>query len=564
VKFTKIKSIWKSFSITEKTIILLVVIVLCASGLTALYNLNQKFLQEIPLAGGSFKEGLVGSPRLINPLLATSDTDRSLTTLLYSGLIRYENDKLIPDLASKYEISDDLLEYKFYIKDDATFHDGSKVTSDDVIFTILSAQNPDLKSPLRSNWEGISIEKINDQEILFKLEKPYAPFLQNMTLGILPKHIWSQIDVKEFTLSNFNISPIGTGPYKVKEIRRDSIGIPTSYELTSFKDFTLGEPNIPKITFVFKRNQEEILEEYKNQKIDSVHSIDPKVAKGLQITGGQVLTSSLPRDFGLFFNQNQNPVLKNKSVREALELATPKNRIIDEVFFGFAKSVDGPVPSELLGDHSKTNYNLEQAMEKLALAGWTKNEDGKLVLVDGDEKQILSLSISTSNVSELKSIAEIVAEAWRELGAEVRVEIFEVADLNSNVIRPRKFETLLFEITSGRDYDYYPFWHSSQRNDPGLNITNYANIKVDDILEKIRDTEDLEIIKSELTEFNEEFKNDIPAIFIYSPDFIYLVPEKIKGVDIKNIISSEERFSNVYKWYIETDKVWPIFNKNNQ
>ncbi len=563
MKFNKIKSIWKSFSVTEKTIVAIAGFIFIISGLKTLYNLNQNMLEEVPVKGGSFTEGLIGSPRLINPLLATSDTDRSLTSLLYSGLIRYENGDLIPDLASKYEISEDLLEYKFYIREDAIFHDGIKVTSDDVIFTILSAQNPDLKSQKRSNWEGILIEKINDQEILFKLDKPYAPFLQNMTLGILPKHIWSQIDVNEFTLTNFNITPVGSGPYKIKKIKKDSIGIPISYELESFREFTLGRPFIDEIIFVFEKNQEELIRKYQDGKIDSIHSIDPGVAKNLQLSGKRVLTLALPRNFGLFFNQNQNPVLKNSEVREALELATPKNKIIDEVFFGFAKAVDSPIPSEIIENFSKTEYNLEKAKGVLEAAGWEKNDDGKFILEDNNSQEVLNLSIATNNVSELKNIAEIVAESWRELGAEVNVEIFETADLNSNVIRPRKFEILLFGITSGRYFDFYPFWHSSQRNDPGLNITNYANIKVDDILETIRNTEDTEVLKTELNKFYQEFKKDIPAIFIYSPDFIYLVPKKITGIEIEDIIASEERFNNIYKWYVETDKIWPIFNKNN-
>jgi len=477
-------------------------------------------LEEVPVKGGSFTEGLIGSPRLINPLLATSDTDRSLTSLLYSGLIRYENGDLIPDLASKYEISEDLLEYKFYIREDAIFHDGIKVTSDDVIFTILSAQNPDLKSQKRSNWEGILIEKINDQEILFKLDKPYAPFLQNMTLGILPKHIWSQIDVNEFTLTNFNITPVGSGPYKIKKIKKDSIGIPISYELESFREFTLGRPFIDEIIFVFEKNQEELIRKYQDGKIDSIHSIDPGVAKNLQLSGKRVLTLALPRNFGLFFNQNQNPVLKNSEVREALELATPKNKIIDEVFFGFAKAVDSPIPSEIIENFSKTEYNLEKAKGVLEAAGWEKNDDGKFILEDNNSQEVLNLSIATNNVSELKNIAEIVAESWREIGAEVNVEIFETADLNSNVIRPRKFEILLFGITSGRDFDFYPFWHSSQRNDPGLNITNYANIKVDDIFETIRNTEDTEVLKTELNKFIKNLKKTFRQ-FLFTAQILF-------------------------------------------
>jgi peptide/nickel transport system substrate-binding protein len=562
VKKINLKSIIKSFSLTELSVFTVILAIFCISALVFLYNLNQSFLVEIPERGGSITEGVIGTPRLINPLLAVSETDKALVNLTYSGLMRSTAEGLVPDLAEKFEVTDDLLQYHFYIRDGVTFHDGKEVTSDDVIFTILSAQNPELKSPKRSNWEGIGIERINDKEIIFTLSQPYSPFLQNMTLGILPKHIWVEIDINEFSLNTFNINPIGTGPYKISNIKRDSIGIPSVYTLSAFEEFSLGEPAIEKINLRFAKNQEELLTMYESGEIDSAYGINPEIARGFQLESKRLETFPLPRIFGIFLNQSQNPVLADKSVREALNLATPKTKVVDEVLYGFGTIIESPVPYHLLETNGIPAVdNLESAKEILAKAGWAKNEDGIMVLEDDDETKMLSLIISTNNIPELSKSAEIVATAWRELGAQVQVQTFTPSDLNSNVIRPRKFEALLFGLVIGRDLDFYAFWHSSQRDDPGLNITSYANIEVDGILETIRETKDQEVLSEQLGLFQNEIKSDVPAIFLYSPDFIYLVPEKLQGLNIENIVNAEERFSNVYNWYIETNKVWKIFVK---
>jgi peptide/nickel transport system substrate-binding protein len=560
VKKINLKPIIKSFSLTELSIYVILLGIFCISALIFLYNLNQRFLVEIPQEGGSITEGVIGTPRLINPLLAVSETDKALVNLTYSGLMRSTKEGLVPDLAERYEVSEDLLQYRFYIREDVTFHDGKPVTADDVIFTILSAQNPELKSPKRSNWEGIGIEKINDKEIVFTLSQPYSPFLQNMTLGILPKHLWGEIDINEFSLNTFNVNPIGTGPYKISKIKKDSIGIPSIYTLEAFENFALKEPLIENIHLKFAKNQDDLLEMYESGDVESVYGINPEVARGFQLESKRVETFPLPRVFGLFLNQSQNPVLSDKNVRKALQLSTPKTEVVDEVLYGFGTIIESPVPYHLLEESGKTlTQDIEAARGILTEAGWVMNENGVLVLEDEEENKILNIVIQTSNIPELSQSAEITAAAWRELGAQVEVQTFTPSDLNSNVIRPRKFEVLLFGLVIGRDLDFYAFWHSSQRDDPGLNITSYANIEVDGILETIRETKDEDELKEQLQLFEAEIMNDVPAIFLYSPDFIYLVPEKLNGLNIENIINAEERFSNVYDWYVETDKVWEIF-----
>ena len=146
---------------------------------------------EIPKKGGTHTEGVVGSPRFINPLLAISETDSDLTELVFGGLLRKTGDgTLLPNIARSFDVSPDKLSYTFYLEESAQFHDGAKVTAEDVVFTIQSAKNPDIKSPRRANWEGVDVIALDANTVVFTLKAPYALFLENTTIGILPKHLW--------------------------------------------------------------------------------------------------------------------------------------------------------------------------------------------------------------------------------------------------------------------------------------------------------------------------------------------------------------------------------------
>jgi peptide/nickel transport system substrate-binding protein len=231
--------------------------------------------------------------------------------------------------------------------------------------------------------------------------------------------------------------------------------------------------------------------------------------------------------------------------------------------------IDGPLPPGLFSWSGKRSSGLsfeerfKAAEELLAKNGWTKNvETGALEKKSGKSIMNLSFSISTGDASELQSVAEKLKAAWTRLGAQVEVVVYETGDLNQNVIRPRAFEALLFGEVVGRDADVYPFWHSSQRNDPGLNIALYANARADKFLETARSTTDSTIREQNYKSFQNEVMTDVPAVFLYSPNFLYVVPDKIHAVSLSGLSTPQDRFLGIRDWYIETDKVWEIFIKN--
>lgn len=559
----KIETVIDRMNLSEKIFLGLFSVIFVISGLLLLVGLHQSFLVEVPAFGGKFTEGLIGSPRFINPVLAVSDTDKDLSSVIYSGLLRpAEGGGLEADLTASYQVSEDSTVYDFTIKDGAYFHDGKPVGSDDVIFTIEKILDPIIKSPKRAGFEGVTLEKISDKQVRFTLKKAYVPFLNNLTIGILPKHIWENVTSEEFPFSEFNINPVGAGPYKVEKITRNGGGIPTNITLSSWKKYSLGQPKIKSVTFKFFQNEEALFKAYLDQEVDSAAGLGQESAENLEERGGKVQKASLPRVFGLFFNQNVAPVFLNREVREALEIAAPKKRVVEEVLLGFGQALNGPTPQNIEDDPAKAAGDAEAGKELLLAAGWKENADGILEKKSKSETVTLQFSISTSDTPELKKTAEILKEAWESMGARVSIKVFEAGDLSQNIIKSRKYDALLFGEVVSPESDLFPFWHSSERNDPGLNISLYANITADKALQNLQQASDPETKAAEKEKLLAEIKKDVPAIFLFSPQLLYVPSTAVKNVVFKEVSAQNERFISINKWYIETDKVWKFFVKN--
>lgn len=537
-------------------------LIMALSAATMLAGVSLALTSEIPSRGGSYSEGIVGSPRFVNPILAVSETDRDLTMLIFSGLMRMKPDgTLVPDLAESYKISEDLLTYTFTLKADARFQDGSRVTPEDVVFTVRAAQNPDIKSPRRADWEGVDVVATDDHTVVFTLQEPYALFLENTSLGILPKKLWEKITPEEFPFTTLNTNPIGSGPYDVVSVRENNSGIPVEFSLRAFENGV----RVPYITNFLIRfyTDEEALESALNKgEVRAGSSVNPAV-----ITRDvQVYEAIFGRVFGVFLNQSQNTLFTESAVREALNQALDKQQIIDTVLSGYGSELEGPLPpltKDTSPEEDSVSNHVEEARQILRDNGWEQGEDGifeKTTTVKGKKETVrLAFSLTTSNNPELKQAAELTAEAWKNLGAEVTLKFFEQNDLTIEVIRPRKYDALLFGEVVGRNPDLFAFWHSSQKNDPGLNIALYANSDVDKNLEEARTEHDIRLRRNNLEEAADEISKDRGAIFLYAPHFVYLAPHEVAGITFGTIAVPSDRFDSVHEWYLSTERVWPLF-----
>lgn len=533
-----------------------------------LTQLSMHYTVQTPEFGGTFSEGIVGTPRFINPVLAVTRADKDISALVYDGLMRLGAEgTLVPNVAESVTISEDGLTYNVILKQNIHFHDGTPLTASDVAFTVLHIQEPLLNSPLRANFDGITVEVVGDYELNFVLPEAYGPFIENLTFGILPEHIWKDAGTDEFPFSQYNSEPIGSGPYKITKIDRNASGIPVKYTLSANSEYHLAAPKIETLGFHFYSTEEKLVEAFKAGIIESVVGINAEhiALFNLSPETHHLERIPLPRTFALFINQNKSPALRDASARKALNVAIDRTILIQSVLGGYGNALTTPIPpgfTTLSSTQNSFEPSVDSAREILREGGWTFNDETRHweKKIDGTMTS-LQFSISTANNSAFEATAEFLRSTWTQMGAEVTVKQFEQSDLTQAVIRPRDYETLLFGTQLGRSLDYYSFWHSSQRNDPGLNVSLYANITTDSILSEMRRSSNGSGKNEVIQKFVEELDTETPAIFLYAPELLYIVPNRITGASFIGVGEPHERFSNIYDWYIQTESIWPIFKK---
>lgn len=531
-----------------------------------LITLSTNYSSVVPVRGGVLTEGIVGIPRFANPALAITRADQDIVALTYSGLMRLGPDgTLIPDVAESVTTSEDGRTYTIVLRKNVSFHDDTPLTAQDVAFTIALIQNPDLKSPLRGTWSNVSVNVLDEYTLEVTLEEAYAPFIENFTLGIMPKHIWGDLPIEQLPFSQYNTEPVGSGPFAVTNVGRDKAGLISNYELTSF-DGALTTPNLSRLELYFFQNETLLKEALDRKEINATAYLPIETLSTLDENEYKIIEEPLPRVFGVFFNQNRSPVLREGAVRQALTTVIDRQALIDAVLDGHGIPTSAPVVPDTAmlesGEASlatTSSSTLERAQEILRRGGWTQNSQGQWEKRIDGTPEILAITIRTSNSPLFGAVVNHVAETWRALGAEVAIEQFEQAGLVQSVIRPRDFEALLFGMDMNRTEDLYPFWHSSQKTDPGLNVAQYTNIAVDNLLEDARVEQDAAKRMSILRDVAGRIELESPAVFLFAPTMTYVVDEKITTTPLPTIHRPSDRFVTVSSWYADTDTLWPSF-----
>lgn len=375
------RQFFKVLSRKEKSIFFVLLGFAVLSLLTLFFNFYFDHTYIAPKEGGTYVEGVVGSPRYINPAYAASDVDRDLIELIFAGLMKFdENGKIVPDLAREYAISEDGKTYEFYLKENLLWHDLKPLTADDVVFTIKTIQDNALKSPLQPTWWGVKVEKISDLGIRFELKNPSAVFLENCTLKIMPKHIWQDVSSENFPLTDYNFKPVGSGPYKLAgDIKKDKDGNVESLELTANKNYSGGKPNIEKIAFRFFKDKDELISALNSKKIDGFSVSAPIENQKIKNKGAKEYPVSLTRYFAVFFNPEKAKPMSEQKVREALSYGTDKKAVVDNILLSQGKTVDSPILPDIYGfNYPEKTYQLdrEKAKQLLEEAGYAENENG--------------------------------------------------------------------------------------------------------------------------------------------------------------------------------------------
>ncbi len=547
----------RSLSPGDRFIASILACIIVIASVLSLFALMRSLMVEVPTYGGSVTEGAIGTPRFVNPLLALTDADRDMTALTFAGLMGVSgNGTLVPVLAESYTVSDDGKAYTFIIRSSAKFSDGTPVTADDVVFTVEKAQDPSLKSPEYSNWASIRAEALDARTVRFTLPKPYAPFLADTTLGILPSHLWRNVSDDKFAFSPLMQKPVGAGPFKVVRSIQNKEGAITEYDLVANTYYGPGRPYLDRMKVRFYDDHAALQAAYKSGRIDNAYSVASPTA----------LRAPYARVFGVFFNKKDNPALGRLEVRKALSIAIDREHLVTDLQGGYATALMGPVPPGAgisAPALPATATRVADAKKILTDAGWTFDETAGTWKNAKAKLSLDTVTIKTSNVPELRAIAGAIQADWQSINVPVSVELYEPGDLTKNVIRPRAYQALLFGMVVGRDQDLYAFWDSNEQADPGLNIALYSDKTVDSLLEKARTERDSTKAEQLIQDASNRIAADYPAAFTHAPDFLYAVDKNLYGVSLPQIAAPADRFASVATWYRERAYVWPFLLPNS-
>lgn len=515
------------------------------------------FTETVPKQGGQYVEGMVSQPRLINPLLAqTSDADAVLSKLVYGSLFTSGKDGF-PEksMASDYAISEGGKVITVFLKTGIRFHDGEELTADDVVFTVRALQDPAYKSPLRPNWLGVEVAAPERYTVVFTLKKPYFGFLENLTVGILPKHIWESVSADRFTLVDQNlIRPVGSGPYRFQDLDKDADGNILTYQLEAFEEYFAGRPRLDRIHFRFYPSDQDLLDAFNHQEVMGMYSISAQMVRDLSEKRSPVVRElALPRLFAVFLNTNRSVALAYDEVRSALSLATDRERLVQDVFQGKALAATGPLLPFMFAftESGALSADVDAANRLLDEKGWKRGDDG----IRAKDGVPLRFALHTPDWPELVVTADLLRDSWRAVGADIEVKVLSQVDLYQTVIRPREYEALLFGQGSMLDPDPYSFWHSSQKADPGQNIAFFEEKRVDEILMTARETLDPAKRAELYREFQDIVRREHAAVFLFSPAYLSVVSEKVRGYELRSVDTPADRFDDVSLWYVKTKRV---------
>lgn len=511
-----------------------------------------------PVPGGTYTEGIIGSFNNANPLYASGSVDTSVSKLVFSGLLTYDNNnQLVGDLATDWRVEQNGLRYTVHLRKDVKWHDGTPFTSDDVAFTYKTIQNPDARSNLQSSWTDIRVEQPDAYTVVFTLPNILSSFPYALTNGIVPKHVLESIPAGQLRSARFNTThPVGTGPFRWEVLQVEGASALTRQEsigLEAYAGYHRGAPKLQQFVVRSFRDETQMLSSYNDGQLDAMVGLNSIVDKEALSTESHEYNIPLTGQLVVFF-KNDQPVLKDPKVRQALVAATDTDRIIK----GLDHSVvgaDGPLLKSHLGYDPKLvqlQYNTERAQKLLAEAGWKKGEDGLLVK-DGKP---LQFTLYAQSIGEYAYVTRQLQEQWRAVGANVEVKLLSDSELQTSVAL-HSYDALLYGISLGNDPDVFAYWHSSQadpRAATRLNLSEYKSIPADRALEagrsRVNQSQRAKLYKP----FLEAWRSGAPAVVLYQPRFLYVTRERVVGFQSEVLNNATDRFVNVHNWMIKQAK----------
>ena len=543
-----------------------ILVVVVALGIVAVLLFSQQTptitgaILPQPEQGGVYTEGLVGSLGRLNPLLDWNNpADRDVDRLLFSGLVKFD-ERGMPqaDLAEAWGVAQDGTIYNFSIRQDAVWHDGEPVTADDVIFTIERMKGAGSFYPqdIKDLWGTIEVTKLNDKNIKFTLPEPFVPFMDYLTFGVLPRHLLESVPPEQMESAEFNINPVGSGPYRFDQLLVDD-GQITGVVLTLSSTYYDKAPFIEQVVFRYYPTSVDALEAYRQGDVLSVSQITADVlGAALEEPNLSIYTSRMPRMSLVLFNLNNPEVafLQNAQVRRALMLGINRPYIVNTFLQGQAIIANGPILPNSWAYHDGTEqfkYDPEGAINLLKAEGYILPAAGG----DARAREGVSLTFTMLHPDDAThtQIAETIKEQWAEIGVSVTLQAVPYEQLVLESLASRTYQAALVDLDLSRtpDPDPYPFWHQAEATG-GQNYSQWDNRAASEYLEQARVTADYTLRTRLYRNFQVVFGKELPALPLFVPVYSYGVDLQVQGVQVGALYEPSDRLATFSNWYLLT------------
>jgi peptide/nickel transport system substrate-binding protein len=503
--------------------------------------------------------GTLGEAQTLNPILSNETEGTWRAMMMFDPLIQLHPTTFEPfgRLASDWEVSEDGLTYTFFLRDDATWHDGQPVTAEDVAFTVHAILSPDYTGPDYSSWSGLvgaeevhsgqatqaeGVKVIDDHTVSFTLKEPNAPFLVDTLASKpfipIPKHILEGEDIPN---SNFNIAPVGNGPYKFV-----SWEIGDTFIMEANPDWWGGEPRIKRVIHRNIPDSQTLVVALEAGEIDASLYALPTVAETLKAKENLEVII-VPFDFPNGFKYNLNhPVLKELAVRKAIAHAVDTDTFAETFLLGLGAPGLGPVAPGIWAYNENLKpyeYNPELAMQLLDEAGWVDSDGDGIREKDGTPAVIIAETNSGNVMRE--DFCTYTQAALLEIGIDWQCE-FKEWSVIVNDASTGDFEAIQpqWAGASVEPHELYTAFHTEGSN----NLGGYSNPEVDQLLEAGRVTIDQAKRKEIYDRVQEIVMEELPVSYDWYRPFIHVVDKKFVGPWLQDSKLTGGFFRNLYEW----------------
>lgn len=528
-----------------------------ATGVQLMWN-QQSYRTETAANDGTYAEAVLGPVDTLNPLFATTSAEESAGRLLFSQLFTYDSSgHLNNDLATNLAVNKEGTVYTVTLRSDARWHDGIHVTARDVAFTVNLLKNPAVRSTIPADWRGISVNVIDDTKLTFTLPVIIASFPHALTFPIVPEHILGKVAPNAIRENEFGRSPIGSGPFKLRFVQDVDVNVGRSIlHLARNPQYYKGASKLGRLQLHVYNTQDSIVRALATAEVNAASGLSTANIK--QVDTDRYTTTSSPIKSGVYALLNTTrDGLKDRTVRQALQRGTNTSAIRAQLPAG-TPALDLPfIGGQLSGEvPNVASYNPDEARKLLDSAGWKL--DGTVRKKDGAQ---LKLTVVATKDSDYERVLETLAGQWRDLGVLIETQVVDPGDPSQRVVQdilqPRNFDVLLYQLTIGVDPDVYAYWHSSQTGSRGFNFSNYSNPISDDALVSARSRLEPSLRNIKYLTFARQWVADVPAIGLYQSTAPYVYSQNATSYDNANkLVSPIDRYDDVLYWSVGTRPVY--------